>query len=135
VIAAGTSADPYSWKALRGSMGSAFRLPIVREIDVSGLLQVLRTAGVRILASAPPGSGPGPAYRPAHGGYLFSDHPLTGPVACLLGGEGSGLTDHVVQAADGVITIAMELPVESLNVAVSAGLIVYEARRQRIMKS
>ena len=129
VIAAGTSADPYGWKALRGSMGSALRLPIVREADVGAPLEALRAAGVRILATSP-----GAARAVGRGGYAFSDQPLTGACACLLGGEGAGLTDDLVRSADGLITIPMQSPVESLNVAVSAGLIVYEARRQRIMK-
>ena len=50
----------------------------------------------------------------------------------MLGGEGPGLPDRLISSADGVITIPMEPPVESLNVAVSAGLIIYEARRQRL---
>ena len=166
VIAAGASADPYGWKALRGSMGSAFRLPIVREPDVGEVLRALRTAGVRILASAPPASTAGAAppgaappgtappgtassgtassgtassgtasFGAASAAYAFSDQPLTGACACLLGGEGSGLTDDLVETADGVIAIPMQPPVESLNVAVSAALIVYEARRQRIIRS
>jgi RNA methyltransferase, TrmH family len=136
VIAAGTSADPYGWKALRGSMGSALRLPLVRETDVGGLLEALRVAGVRILATSPDATGgAGAARAAARGGYAFSDHPLTGACACLLGGEGAGLTDDLLRSADGLITIPMQPPVESLNVAVSAALIVYEARRQRIMKT
>jgi tRNA G18 (ribose-2'-O)-methylase SpoU len=57
---------------------------------------------------------------------------LTGACAFLLGGEGPGLPEAIISAADGIITIPMEPPVESLNVAVSAGLIIYEARRQRL---
>ena len=129
VIVTGNSADPYGWKALRGAMGSAFRLPIVREPDVDGVLAALREAGVRVLATAPAAAANG-------GGVIsrrsFSDKPLTGACAFLLGGEGPGLPEGVIAAADGVITIPMEPPVESLNVAVSAGLIIYEARRQRL---
>jgi tRNA G18 (ribose-2'-O)-methylase SpoU len=62
----------------------------------------------------------------------FSDKPLTGACAFLLGGEGPGLPEAIIASADGIITIPMEPPVESLNVAVSAGLIIYEARRQRL---
>jgi TrmH family RNA methyltransferase len=132
VIVAGNSADPYGWKALRGAMGSAFRLPIVREPDVDGVLAALRAAGVRVLATAPAA-----AAAAANGGGVisrrsFSDKPLTGACAFLLGGEGPGLPEGVIASADGVITIPMEPPVESLNVAVSAGLIIYEARRQRL---
>jgi TrmH family RNA methyltransferase len=126
VIVTGSSADPYGWKALRGAMGSAFRLPVVREADLDGVLATLRAAGVSILATAPAGNGVVTSRR------SFSDKPLTGACAFLLGGEGPGLPEAIISSADGVITIPMEPPVESLNVAVSAGLIIYEARRQRL---
>ena len=54
-----------------------------------------------------------------------------GPVACFVGGEGGGLREALLQMADRRIRIPMAEPVESLNVAVSAGLLLYEARRQR----
>jgi TrmH family RNA methyltransferase len=126
VIVAGNSADPYGWKALRGAMGSAFRLPIVREPDLDRVLAALRAAGVRVLATAPAVNGTILSRR------SFSDQPLTGASAFILGGEGPGLPAELIASADGVITIPMEPPVESLNVAVSAGLIIYEARRQRL---
>lgn len=126
VIVAGNSADPYGWKALRGAMGSAFRLPIVREPDLDSVLAALRAAGVQVLATAPAANGTLLSRR------SFSDKSLTGACAFLLGGEGPGLPTELISSADGVITIPMEPPVESLNVAVSAGLIIYEARRQRL---
>jgi TrmH family RNA methyltransferase len=49
----------------------------------------------------------------------------------LLGGEGPGLSDEMIGRADERLTIAMRVPVESLNVSVAAALIVYEASRQR----
>jgi TrmH family RNA methyltransferase len=49
----------------------------------------------------------------------------------LIGGEGQGLAASLVDAADERVSIPMQAPVESLNAAVTAGLIVYEARRQR----
>jgi TrmH family RNA methyltransferase len=128
VIVTGNSADPYGWKALRGAMGSAFRLPVVREPELDGVLAALRAAGVRVLATAPAGNASGTILSRRS----FSDKPLTGACAFVLGGEGSGLPETVITSADGVITIPMEPPVESLNVAVSAGLIIYEARRQRL---
>jgi TrmH family RNA methyltransferase len=123
VVVCGASADPFGWKALRGAMGSAFRLPVVREPQTSDVLQRLRQAGVRVLATAP-------AAAAAAGS--FYDKALTGPCAILLGGEGPGLSPELIAAADGVITIPMQPPVESLNVAVSAAVIIYEARRQRL---
>jgi tRNA G18 (ribose-2'-O)-methylase SpoU len=65
------------------------------------------------------------------GGQPPHEIDLKGPVAILIGGEGQGLTAAVVDAADERVSIPMQAPVESLNAAVTAGLIVYEARRQR----
>jgi len=58
---------------------------------------------------------------------------LRGPIAILIGGEGPGLAPSQLDAADELVMIPMEPPVESLNTAVSAALIVYEARRQRTL--
>ena len=67
---------------------------------------------------------------PRHGQGLF-EIDLTGSIAVLIGGEGHGLSTAIAEAADDRITIPMQPPVESLNAAVTAALIVYEARRQR----
>jgi TrmH family RNA methyltransferase len=118
LIAGGQSADPFSWKALRGSMGSALRLPISRRtLDVA--IGEARRHGCRVVAAVPRGGRP-----------LF-DAPLTGPTAVLIGGEGQGLPEPVAAAADERITIPMQAPVESLNTAVTAAVIAYEVRRQR----
>src|SRR5262249_50160163 len=53
VVAAGTTADPFGWKALRGSMGSALRLPIVRQPSASEALADVRRHGCRIVATTP----------------------------------------------------------------------------------
>jgi RNA methyltransferase, TrmH family len=147
VIVCGASADPFGWKALRGAMGSAFRVPIVREPQASDVLPPLKQAGVRVLATAPASTRAGlhaaphpsqdtdgPQARSAVVGSSrsFYDQALTGACAILLGGEGPGLSSDLIAAADGVISIPMQPPVESLNVAVSAAVIIYEARRQRL---
>jgi TrmH family RNA methyltransferase len=111
-------ADPFGWKALRGSMGSTFRLPVA-SVDTQTSAKAVRAAGLRIFAAVPRG---GTALRLAD---------LTCPVAVLLGGEGSGLSRAAVETADDVLTIEMRSPVESLNVSVAAALILYEASRQR----
>lgn len=142
LVTGASAADPYGWRALRGSMGSALRLPIVREPETAIVLDALRQAQVRLLATAPEAAGsaatPGGAERGSDSEFAasmrtsFSDQPFTGACAVLLGGEGAGLAEDLVSRADGLITIPMQPPVESLNVAVSAALIVYEARRQRL---
>ena len=130
VVAAGSSADPFGWKALRGSMGSALRLPLVVEKGsrtfsrrgdekVRDPISNARRHGCRIVATVP------------RGGRSLFDADLTGALAVLIGSEGAGLSPAVVDAADLRVTVPMQPPVESLNAAVTAALIVYEARRQR----
>jgi len=118
VVVAGASADPFGWKALRGSMGSALRLPIAvnKESDV---FDGLRRHRCRVVATSP------------HGGRPLFDANLKGAIALVIGGEGSGLSARHLADADDVVTIPMRAPVESLNAAVTAALLVYEARRQR----
>ncbi len=119
---AGASASPYGWKALRGSMGSALRLPILvgEDGDPGNVVALLRRHRCRIVAAAPRG-----------GRSLFAVD-LAGPLAILVGGEGAGLPAAVLDQADVRVSIPMEAPVESLNTAVSAALLTYEARRQRV---
>jgi TrmH family RNA methyltransferase len=118
-VAAGPSADPFAWKALRGSMGSALRLPVAIEADEQVVLDHARKSGCRIVVAVP------------RGGQRLFDADLTGPLLIAVGGEGAGLSPIVSAAADIRITIPMAAPVESLNTAVSAALLLYEAARQR----
>jgi len=113
------SADPFGWKALRGSMGSAFRVPIAARQSLSDAARTARERGIRVLAAVP------------RNGIALPQSDLRGPLAVLLGGEGAGLSDALVALASVRLTIPMRPPVESLNVATAAALIAYEARRQR----
>jgi len=56
-----------------------------------------------------------------------------GPVGLLVGGEGPGLSEELVMRADAKVTIPMATSVESLNVAVAGAILVYAARRQRVL--
>lgn len=118
-VIAGQSADPFSWKALRGSMGSAWRLPIRYPAEPRRVIDEARRRGCRVWAMTP------------RGGRPPEDADLGEPALVLTGGEGQGLPDVIVEAADARISIPMAPAVESLNTAVCAALLVYEARRQR----
>jgi TrmH family RNA methyltransferase len=118
LIAAGQSADPFSWKALRGSMGSALRLPILAQ-SVGDALQTVQSYHCTIVAAIP------------RGGRTPEGTDLTGPTALLIGGEGGGLSRDLIERSDERVSIPMETLVESLNAAVAAAVILYEARRQR----
>jgi TrmH family RNA methyltransferase len=56
---------------------------------------------------------------------------MTGPVAIIIGNEGNGVADDLAAKADAGITIPCPGPVESLNAAVAASVLLYEAARQR----
>jgi RNA methyltransferase, TrmH family len=119
VITGEGTADPMGWKALRGSMGSIFRLPVAVRQNLAAAVRAARALGVETIAAVP------------RDGVLLPELDLRRPVAVLLGGEGGGLRDSVVNLATTRLTIPMRRPVESLNVATAAALIAYEAQRQR----
>jgi RNA methyltransferase, TrmH family len=118
-ILVGATADAFSWKALRGSMGSAFRLPHVRERSVAAALDRLEARGLRLAATV------------AHEGTPYDRADLRGPLALLLGNEGQGLPEEAVARAALRLSIPVSPPVESLNVGVAAGILLFEAARQR----
>ena len=117
-VACGATADAFGWKALRGSMGSALRLSVARA-STEDALRGCRQAGIQTVALAPRGGEP----------FFMSD--FRAPSALLLGSEGTGLPAELVDKADRLVSIPMHGPVESLNVAVAAALVLYEAFRQR----
>ena len=119
VIAGQGTADPMGWKALRGSMGSIFRLPVAVRQSLPEAVGAARAMGIEIVAAVP------------RDGVFLPDCDLRRPVAVLLGGEGGGLPDSLVALATTQLSIPMRPPVESLNVATAAALIAYEAQRQR----
>ncbi|OFW01313.1 MAG: hypothetical protein A3I61_00170 [Acidobacteria bacterium RIFCSPLOWO2_02_FULL_68_18] len=120
VLVCAASASPFSWKAVRGSMGSLLRLPVASGLTTAEAVRCVRNHRGRIVAAVPRG-GRSPDAIDWHG-----------RVALLLGGEGPGLNDGALAYADDAVTIPMAAPVESLNVAVAAAILVYAARRQRV---
>ncbi len=120
-IFCGASADPLGWKALRGSMGSALRLPLATASTAGEGIAAAKRAGLRVIAAV------------VRGGDPLHESDLTSPSVLLVGGEGGGLGPETIAAADAAVVIPMAPPVESLNVSVAAALLVYEARRQRVL--
>lgn len=115
----GESASPFSWKALRGSMGSALRLPVVSGLTASAALAMLASFQVHAVAAV------------ARDGVDPDAVNWRRSRAIVVGGEGAGLADDVIARCQTRVTIPMARAVESLNVAVAAALLVYAARRQR----
>lgn len=119
LIASGGSAHPFGWKALRGSMGSALRLPIARTADADAAVDALRTRGVTLVALT------------ADADLTPRDVDLTTPIGLLAGAEGTGLPESLLELAHLHVRIPMRAPVESLNVGVATSLVLFEAMRQR----
>jgi tRNA G18 (ribose-2'-O)-methylase SpoU len=94
-------------------MGSALRLPITSEVSADEAVADARAHGCRIVAAVP-----------RDGRSLF-EIDFRAPIHLLIGGEGQGLAAALADAADDRVTIPMQAPVESLNAAVTAALIVY----------
>jgi TrmH family RNA methyltransferase len=119
VICTHGTANPYGWKALRGAMGSTFRLPVAVHQSLPATIDALKAGNITLLATLP------------RGGTPLDSTDLRRPVAVLLGAEGTGMPTAAAAGADAQLTIPMRPPVDSLNVAIAAALILYEASRQR----
>lgn len=117
LLTAGT-ADPYVWQVATGSTGAIFRLPLVEQVQPSDLAR-LRAGGLRTVA----------AVATAEQDYTAVD--LRGPLCVMVGNEAHGLTPAFAALADVAVRIPMAHHLDSLNVAVAAGILLFEARRQR----
>jgi TrmH family RNA methyltransferase len=121
-VATQTTSDPFSPKALRGAMGSAFRLPIWTG---PGFQRVMDWCAERRITTI---------CADARAPKLHTEVDWTGPSALILGPESTGLTGEEINSADRSVRIPMNGLVESLNVAVAAGVLLYESVRQRQLK-
>ena len=119
VIVSPGTAEPYGPKALRASMGSAFRLPVARGTALASAAAQARSRGMAVVAAD------------AGGPLRYTDFDWTRPALLLIGNEGAGLSSEARALADESISIPLAPPVESLNAAVAAAVILFEAARQR----
>jgi len=113
--------SPWNQKALRASAGSVFRVPIVDADEAEAICQ-MRKAGVRVLTTA------------VEGAQAANEADLRASVALVIGNEGNGVPAALAAQADAAVTIPCPGPVESLNAAVAAGVLLYEASKQRTPK-
>lgn len=112
------SADPLYRKALRTSMGAALRVPFARVDEWPGALGPVRHSGFGVLALTPHAS--------AHAlPEVAAAHAREAHLALLVGGEGSGLSDAALAAADDRVRVPIAPDVDSLNVVVAAAIAMY----------
>lgn len=119
VIMNKTTVDLFNPKTIRSTMGSIYRVPFYVTEDLPATMTRLKENGVSLYA--------------AHlkGEHSYDEEDYTQACGFLIGNEGNGLSDEIANLADTYIKIPMEGQVESLNAAISATLLMYEANRQR----
>ncbi len=118
LIALPGTVSVWNAKALRASAGSAFRVPVVYEKS-SRAFEAFAAHRIPVLAAV------------QSDGVPCSQANLAGPAAIILGNEGSGLSAELLEQAQARISVPMPGAVESLNAAVAASILLYEAARQR----
>ena len=117
-----TTVDLFNPKTIRSTMGSIYRVPFFVAEDLEETMQELKEKGVKLYAAHLKGT------------MQYDEPDYTGATGFLIGNEGNGLSDEIANLADTYIKIPMEGKVESLNAAISASLLMYEANRQRRRK-
>jgi TrmH family RNA methyltransferase len=110
----------WNQKALRASVGSVFRVPVV-GVDASEI-KALKQRGVRLVAAVGADD---------YGVTAAPEMDFTSACALMIGNEGAGLAAEWMDMCDARVTIPCPGPVESLNAAVAGSLLLYEASRQR----
>ena len=113
------SADPFSPKAVRGSMGSVFHIPIMTEYNVECLEKFVKEAGYMIIT----GDSKAQHY------YYHTD--LSKNIALVIGNEAHGVSSEVKDISDKEVCIPIVGKSESLNAGVACGVLLFEAARQR----
>jgi 23S rRNA (guanosine2251-2'-O)-methyltransferase len=110
---------PITPVAIKASAGALEHLPVIKVTRVSETLKALRTHGFRIVGTGFPGT------------HAYNDSVYDGDLAIVIGSEDEGLHPSVRAVCDAVVEIPMRGKVASLNASVAAGIVLFEAQRQR----
>lgn len=105
--------------AIKTSAGALSHISVCRVESMAQTVSMLRANGVRVFAASETGAS------------VHTRTVLTGPIALVLGDEYEGVSKEVLKAVDGTVKVPIHGSVESLNVSVAAGVILYEIERQR----
>ncbi len=107
--------DPWTAAAVRGSAGAVFRLPVLRPVAVDEAIATVRAAGGEVWATGGYGTPIGEWWPHV-------------PLLVLFGSEGEGLNERWRASSDGTVSIPLERGIDSLNLAVAAGIVLERAR-------
>lgn len=105
--------------AVKASAGALLKIPVHRSKNLKQTIEYLKNSGLRIVAAS----------EKAQNDYCNSD--LSGPLAIIMGSEESGVSPEYLKLTDQQIRIPVMGEIESLNVSVATGIILYEVIRQR----
>src|SRR5581483_3306462 len=119
-IALSGTAGFYNSKVVRASAGSVFRLPHVSGVGLEQLLSALHGKNIPLVGTAPAAD------------RTIDEIDWRAPAAVLIGNEGSGLSSEELNSCDRVVRIPHKPTVESLNSAIAAAVLLYEASKQRL---
>jgi tRNA G18 (ribose-2'-O)-methylase SpoU len=120
LIVGETCCSPYLRRAVRGSMGTIFKLPVIETESLQKTIRFAQSRGVRVIAAHPH----------ADCQNLSAAHFVDDSVI-VLGSEGQGLSLEILNLCDEAVAIPMANEVDSLNVADAGAVLLYEANRQR----
>jgi TrmH family RNA methyltransferase len=118
VLLAEGTVSPWNPKAVRAAAGSIFRLPLAKT-TFAAATEALHGRHIAVLGTS------------SHKGIPLHQVDLRRPVALLIGNEGAGIGRHAIAQVDELIAIPHSAKVESLNAAIAASILLYEAARQR----
>lgn len=119
IILPTSSSASLTEEAIKTSAGALRKIMLCRTPSVPQAIDVLRLNGIQVLGTQMQGSIP------------VYDADLSGPSCIVMGAEDTGISKDVIKRADTLIRIPMVTNFDSLNVSVAAGMILYEALRQR----
>ncbi len=111
--------DVYNPKTIRSTMGSIYRIPFIIADDLKATVEGLKKNKISVYAAHLEGS------------VEYDKPDYSKGTAFMIGNEGNGLTPELTRTADQYIRIPMGGQLESLNAAMAAGILMYEANRQR----
>lgn len=118
VVALKGTADIFSPKVLRSTAGMIFDIPVVYADGATAVKQLMKESGRRFVVTS------------VEGGIPYYRENLKEGIALVIGNEGNGVSDEMLGLADVRVTIPMRGEIESLNAAVSAAILMYEAVRE-----
>ena len=105
--------------AIRASAGALQHVPVSRVVNLSRALDEIKAAGVWTVG------------LDGDADQNYTDIDMTGPVALLIGSEGDGMSHIIREKCDFLVSLPLKGQIESLNASVTAGIMLYEALRQR----